>query len=72
MIANLKVGDKIRCKRGIDGHPPEVLEVLKLYADGRVLLCTDNGNCVKVYAVPFTIETLEAYDYEIVMVACPG
>ena len=63
-LTNIKVGDKIRCRRGVDGQPPETLDVLKIYDDGGVLLCAENG--VKAYTQPQTIETLEAYDYEIV------
>ena len=63
-LTNLKVGDKIRCRRGVDGQPPEVLDVLQV-ENGRALLCKENG--VKAYTQPQTIETLEAYDYEIVV-----
>ena len=62
-LTNIKVGDKIRCKRGVDGQPPEILDVLKIYDDRRVLLCHENGNRA---FVPLNIQTLRDYDYELV------
>ncbi len=57
----LKPGDKIACRKV--GDPPEVLEVLKVSDDGRVLLCRENG--VRAFP-PLEMRTLKDYDYELV------
>jgi len=60
----LKAGDKIACRRWVDGNPPEVLEVLKVYDDSRVLLVRENGNRA---FLPLEMRTLRDYDYELVI-----
>lgn len=56
----LKVGDHIACSKHYD-HP-EVLEVLTVYDDGRILLCRENGDRA---LIPLEMGTLRAYDYEL-------
>ncbi|MDD5485963.1 MAG: hypothetical protein PHW65_00150 [Dehalococcoidales bacterium] len=57
----LRLGDLIACRKA--GNPPEMLEIIKIYNDGRVLVRRENG--VRAFA-PIAIQTLRDYDYEIV------
>jgi len=60
--STLRPGQHIACRKlGYD--PPEVLEVLKIYDNGRILLCRENGNRA---FLPLPLETLRAYDYELI------
>ena len=60
--SQLLPGHKIACRKlGYD--PPEGLEVLKVYNDGHILLGRENSNRP---FLPLPIETLRAYDYELV------
>ena len=60
--AKLSIGDRIACPR-CEPFNPEVLEVLKVYDDGRLLLCRENGLRV---TTEYTRDDLARYDYEIV------
>ncbi len=60
--ATLKVGDKIACPKHYE--TPQVIEVVKIYDDGRVLLIRENGNRA---FVPVDVETLKGYDYELII-----
>jgi hypothetical protein len=59
---DLQVGDKIACPR-LGSDPPEVLEVLKVYDDVRVLVCRENG--LQAFR-PLDITALRDYDYKVV------
>jgi len=58
----LQPGQHIACRK-VGYDPPEVLEVLKVYDDGRILLCRENGNRP---FIPIEMRTLINYDYELV------
>jgi hypothetical protein len=60
--ATLKRGDNIACRK-VGYDPPEVLEVLKVYDDGHILLCRKNG--VRAFP-PIEMRTLRDYDFELV------
>lgn len=65
----LKPGDRIACQRRAGEnrqYPPEVLTVLKLCPDGRVLLCREEANGVRAFADQFEMRTLRDYDYRLV------
>jgi len=59
----LKPGDKITCRK-VGGENHEVLDVLKVYADGIALLCRTDG--VRAFK-PISIQTLIDYDYELLV-----
>jgi len=59
--ATITPGMKLTCPR-VEPDNPEILEVLKVRDDGRLLLCRENG---KVIAAHYTREELAAFDYQL-------